>query len=320
MKLTKAFKDILTIITESFSLIFKNPKALLTIASICLVAFSIIMFLLNYSMMELTKAFKDILTIITKSLRLIFKNLKPVLTIASICLIAPSILMPLLNYSIQFLPFYPMVNLLLILTVFFLAEMAVSMFTRVATTLAIAASYTGKTISLLKVLPTIKSTLKMQMDASSNISHLTILVTFAVMDPNLNTIPFTFLIGVPGLFYEVYSSVVWVVAQVVSAIEQDFYAKSTLERSNKLVEANQVHHGWINVLLNLLALGGFCGYRFAVGDRTEENVSSFVLFMVNILSLFQMFVMVACTVSYFESKKCLAEESQPVARIDSTVQ
>lgn len=267
--------------------------------------------------MELSEAFR-FFKILYESFKLIYKTLKPISSIAAISLIAPSIIILLCSY-IQFLTggqFLGTWKFLVAEIIFLLVICILYPFTRVSTILVSATSYTDSPISLQQVFRIFKSTFKMQMKTSSYISRrafpfaivIIIFVTVIICKPNVTIVAIAVLIGVAGFIYQLYLSVVSAVAMVVSVIEEDCYATNAVERAKELVEGQQVHGFLMNVFLNLVVLLGLAAYWMAIGNIAHMNLTILILVLVNLSFLFQIFIMVAYTVFYFECKKHRGEE------------
>nr|XP_016470361.1 PREDICTED: uncharacterized protein LOC107792639 [Nicotiana tabacum] len=98
-----------------------------------------------------------------------------------------------------------------------------------------------------------------------------------------------------------YISIVWVLALVVSAVEEGCYGIMALGKAGKIIKGNEMKGFILNILFNLLALMIF------QGTQIVHNMI-IMLILVNVCCLWKVFQLVAYTVLYIDCKKNQGDE------------
>ncbi|XP_060171045.1 uncharacterized protein LOC132602038 [Lycium barbarum] len=109
------------------------------------------------------------------------------------------------------------------------------------------------------------------------------------------------------IFY-LYLSVVWVLALVVSIVEEGYYGVMALGKAGKIIKGNEMKGFILNIVFNLLALIIFVGTRIVKDEKWIVNKNISMLILVNGSCLLKVFELVNYTVLYFHCKKRKGEE------------
>ncbi|KAK6783669.1 hypothetical protein RDI58_017123 [Solanum bulbocastanum] len=104
-----------------------------------------------------------------------------------------------------------------------------------------------------------------------------------------------------------YLSIVWVMALVVSIVEEGNYGVMALGKARKIIKGNEMKGFILNILFNLLALFIFWGTQIIIKKWNVNNKNS-MLILVNGSCLLKVFELVNYTVLYFHCKKEKGEE------------
>ncbi|KAK4712915.1 hypothetical protein R3W88_018822 [Solanum pinnatisectum] len=127
--------------------------------------------------------------------------------------------------------------------------------------------------------------------ATSNIYDFSMVIIFAI---------FAYIIYL-------YLSMVWVMALVVSIVEEGNYGVMALGKARKIIKGNEMKGFILNILFNLLALFIFWGTQIIIKKCNVNNKNS-MLILVNGSCLLKVFELVNYTVLYFHCKKEKEEE------------
>nr|XP_019070330.2 uncharacterized protein LOC109120740 [Solanum lycopersicum] len=104
-----------------------------------------------------------------------------------------------------------------------------------------------------------------------------------------------------------YLSIVWVMALVVSIVEEGNYGVMALGKARKIIKGNEMKGFILNVVFNLLALVIFWGTQIII-KKWSVNKKNSMLILVNGSCLLKVFELVNYTVLYFHCKKEKGEE------------
>ncbi|KAL3535309.1 hypothetical protein ACH5RR_003770 [Cinchona calisaya] len=121
--------------------------------------------------------------------------------------------------------------------------------------------------------------------------------------------PIAILIGGIAYVFSLYLSVVWVMALVISVIEENCYGIKALGKAEALVKGKKLDGFIINIGFNLISLILFQGFRSIIGEKwMGTHMTVFWLLLVNWSCLQMIFLLVTYTVLYFHCKKHHGEE------------
>ncbi|XP_049414839.1 uncharacterized protein LOC125877654 [Solanum stenotomum] len=104
-----------------------------------------------------------------------------------------------------------------------------------------------------------------------------------------------------------YLSIVWVMALVVSIIEEGTYGVMALGKARKIIKGNEMKGFILNVVFNLLALIIFWGTQIII-KKWNVNKKNSMLILVNGSCLLKVFELVNYTVLYVHCKKEKGDE------------
>ncbi|CAN4084319.1 unnamed protein product [Withania somnifera] len=132
---------------------------------------------------------------------------------------------------------------------------------------------------------------------------------FFVSSNNLYDFSKIIIFSIFAYIFYLYLSVVWVMALVVSIVEEDYYGVMALGKSGKIIKGNEMKGFILNILFNLLALIIFQGSR-VVKEKWSLNEKYSMLILVNGSCLLKVFELLNYTVLYFHCKKEKGEEEE----------
>lgn len=123
-------------------------------------------------------------------------------------------------------------------------------------------------------------------------------------------LPLAIFLGGVACIFSLYSSVVWLMAFVISVIEENCHGIKALEKAEELVKGQKLHGFILNLGFSLLSLTLFQGFRSIIGEKWLNNhMTVFWLLVLNWSCLQMMFQLVmTCTVLHFHCKKYHGEE------------
>ncbi|XP_049415251.1 uncharacterized protein LOC125877999 [Solanum stenotomum] len=104
-----------------------------------------------------------------------------------------------------------------------------------------------------------------------------------------------------------YLSIVWVMALVVSIVEEGNHGVMALRKAGKIIKGNEMKGFILNIVFNLLALIIYLGTQIIIKKWTFNKNNS-MLILVNGSCLLKVFELVNYTVLYFHFKKEKGEE------------
>ncbi|GFQ07414.1 hypothetical protein PHJA_002885500 [Phtheirospermum japonicum] len=211
---------------------------------------------------------------------------------------------------------------------FFLASFIISFFSTFSTTLISAMSYKAKNLSLKELFSIICRKWTRPLITTFYVTAIVMGYFFVVsvlaapllVYRSKATLSVAILIGVVAFVFYLYLSVSWVLAVVISVVEESYGLKA-LGKAAALVEGKKLQGFLINVCFELLVLIIFCGYKVVLGYKGSWLLESSVmsrLFVVIFLGLVKIFVAVAYTVLYFKCKEDNGEEIELHGNIEYT--
>uniref|UniRef100_M1D922 Uncharacterized protein n=1 Tax=Solanum tuberosum TaxID=4113 RepID=M1D922_SOLTU len=104
-----------------------------------------------------------------------------------------------------------------------------------------------------------------------------------------------------------YLSIVWVMALVVSIVEEGNHGVMALRKAGKIIKGNEMKGFILNIVFNLLALIIYLGTQIII-KKWSFNKNNSMLILVNGSCLLKVFELVNYTVLYFHCKKEKGEE------------
>ncbi|XP_015081187.2 uncharacterized protein LOC107024716 [Solanum pennellii] len=104
-----------------------------------------------------------------------------------------------------------------------------------------------------------------------------------------------------------YLSIVWVMALVVSIVEEGNYGVMALGKARKIIKGNEMKGFILNIVFNLLALIIFWGTQIII-KKWSVNKKNSMFILVSGSCLLKVFELVNYTVLYFNCKKEKGEE------------
>ncbi|CAI9782984.1 unnamed protein product [Fraxinus pennsylvanica] len=314
------FFGFLVILKESFKLLPKNGKLMALIVVLSLVLYSISFLLLSFSLKSL---FLDVFVIIKNSFMPDPRSVDPDQSPFTPDTTSP--LTQLLGQVDRLREDFAL--LLTVQMAFYIASFIFSIFSTTATVLVSAMSYKNQTISLKDLCSRIVKTCKrvfltgfyIKLHAIGYLFLFLSLVAPFLMSANLATILAALLLGILASVYYLYLAVVWNLAIVVSALEENCYGMEALGKAATIVKGKKLHGIMLNTCCNLLFLSVYLGYRRIQGNKGTFNSAIYGNLIVLIISsLGKILWDMAYTVLYFQCKKSHGEEIELYGSIEYT--
>ncbi|KAI5675546.1 hypothetical protein M9H77_06496 [Catharanthus roseus] len=201
---------------------------------------------------------------------------------------------------------------------FILGYFIISFFSKTGAILLSALSYSGKTIYYKDFLLLILQSWKRPFITGFHTTLLVIGYIYFVLSmaspllisSTMTNLSLAILMGIFAYFFYLYLSVSWILAIVISMIEEDCFGIEALGKAGKIVKGKR-HHGFIiNIIFAVLSAILFQGFRIMRGYKWLwlENEKVFGLVLVSLSWVFNMFEVVGFTVLYFQCKKKNGEE------------
>ncbi|KAL2481012.1 hypothetical protein Adt_33978 [Abeliophyllum distichum] len=215
--------------------------------------------------------------------------------------------------------------LLAVQMAFIIGAFFISILSTTATVLVSAMSYNDMTLSLTNLCSRIVTRWKRALVTGfytklHAIGYLFLVVALAaplLMSANKATISAAILLGISASFYFLYLAVVWILAVVVSVVDE-YYGMEAIGKAATVIKSKRLHGFMLNIFFNLLGLIVVQGYRIILGEKGLLNLTIYGLFMMVFSSLGNLFLGVAYTVLYFQCKKIHGEEIELYGSIEYT--
>ncbi|XP_018622118.1 uncharacterized protein [Nicotiana tomentosiformis] len=116
-------------------------------------------------------------------------------------------------------------------------------------------------------------------------------------------------VGIISFFFFQYLSVVWILALIISVVEENYYGIKAIAKAGSLIKGKRLHGFILNVLFSIVSLLLYKSYlKMNLGAKGVINQTLVSLFLVNFSSLVSFLCLVAYTVLYFHCKKNHGEE------------
>ncbi|KAH6779397.1 hypothetical protein C2S52_010634 [Perilla frutescens var. hirtella] len=286
------------------------------------------------------------LKILGESMKLVLKNGKSIASITTLSLLFSSSLFLLFGYCYQTAMTYitdsimnsniNIPQIIICFTIIFSVELcfmfgiiAIAQASRMATILATATSYFDTKTSLQDLFSMVRT--KWRSPFTFNIFHrgsssayscrhrmmhflcivaVSVAISLVMFNPNPITITIISVVEVSLLVFQLYASVVWVLAGIIPVVEDVCEAAEAMEKAEKLVQGQRLHGFMLNLLLNVIGLIILFSLWMIVDDKGSLNLVVYGLFFLNYCSLTGIFVSVVYTVYYFQCKEYHGEKLQ----------
>lgn len=201
---------------------------------------------------------------------------------------------------------------------FMLILLIIIFFTTIATILIAAVSYTGNTLSIKNFFSRVARTWTKPFLTSIYVSiHslglLPIFVIFAVpvlIYPNIVTNLITIFLAIVVFLFYLYLVVIWMLAIVVSVIEEGCYGMAAMGKASELVKGQRLKGYMLTFFFVLLNLIIALVYIKISGYKIPSDSLVYGLLFEILVSLVNIYQMVAYTVLYFHCKKQHGEEAE----------
>lgn len=116
-------------------------------------------------------------------------------------------------------------------------------------------------------------------------------------------------VGVISFLFFLYLSVVWILALVISVIEEDCYGINAISKSGRFIKGNRLNGFMINILFSTISSLLYLSYlKYNKPNKRLINQTLDSIFLVIISSFFSLLLLVAYTVLYSYCKKNHGEE------------
>ncbi|KAL2502374.1 hypothetical protein Fot_36222 [Forsythia ovata] len=311
------FFSFLVILKKSIKLLPKNGNLMVLIVIISVVLNSILFLSFNFSLKSLTN---DMVGIFMPDPSSFVPNQSPFTPNTTSVMPDPTLL---LGQGGRLREDFAI--LLAVQMAFIIGAFVISILTTTATVLVSAMSYNDKTLSLTNLCSRIVTRWKRALVTGfytklHAIGYLFLVVALAVpllMSANKATISAAILLGISASFYFLYLVVVWILAVVVSVVDES-YGMEAIGKAATVIKGKRLHGFMLNIFFNLLGLIVVQGYRIILGEKGLLNLTMYGLFMMVFPSLGNLFLSVAYTVLYFQCKKIHGEEIELYESIEYT--
>ncbi|CAA2989735.1 Hypothetical predicted protein [Olea europaea subsp. europaea] len=310
----------LVIIKESIKLLPKNGKLMALIVVLSLVFYSISFLLLSFSLKSLLL---DVFVIIKNSFVPDRSSFDP-----DQSPFTPNTTSPLIRLLGQVDHLREDFTLFLsVQMAFYIASFIFSIFSTTATVLLSAMSYKNQTLFLKDLCFRIVKTWKRVFLTGfytklHSIGYLFLflsLVAPLLMSGNYATILAAFLLGISASVYSLYLAVVWTLAIMVSALEENCYGMEALGKAATIVKGKKLHGIMLIICYNLLFLSVYLGYSRIQGNKGTFNSTIYGNLLVLIISsLGKTLLDMAYTVLYFQCKENHGEEIELYGSVEYT--
>ncbi|KAL2502334.1 hypothetical protein Fot_36182 [Forsythia ovata] len=311
------FFSFLVILKKSIKLLPKNGNLMALIVIISVVLNSILFLSFNFSLKSLTN---DMVGIFMPDPSSFVPNQSPFTPNTTSVMPDPTLL---LGQGGRLREDFAI--LLAVQMAFIIGAFVISILTTTATVLVSAMSYNDKTLSLTNLCSRIVTRWKRALVTGfytklHAIGYLFLVVALAaplLMSANKATISAAILLGISASFYFLYLVVVWILAVVVSVVDES-YGMEAIGKAATVIKGKRLHGFMLNIFFNLLGLIVVQGYRIILGEKGLLNLTMYGLFMMVFPSLGNLFLSVAYTVLYFQCKKIHGEEIELYGSIEYT--
>ncbi|KAL2502369.1 hypothetical protein Fot_36217 [Forsythia ovata] len=315
------FFSFLVILKESIKLLPKNGNLMALIVIISVVLNSILFLSFNFSFKSLTN---DMVGIFMNSFMpdpsSFVPNQSPFTPNTTASMPDPTLLLGRGGRLREDFALLLAVQMAFIIGAFF-----ISILSTTATVLVSAMSYNDKTLSLTNLCSRIVTRWKRalvtgfytKLHAIGYLFLVVALVAPLLMSANKATISAAILLGISASFYFLYLVVVWILAVVVSVVDES-YGMEAIGKAATIIKGKRLHGFMLNIFFNLLGLIVVQGYRIILGEKGLLNLTIYGLFMMVFSSLGNLFLSVAYTVLYFQCKKIHGEEIELYGSVEYT--
>lgn len=117
-------------------------------------------------------------------------------------------------------------------------------------------------------------------------------------------------VGIISFLFNLYLLIVWMLALVISVIEEDCYGIKSIAKAGRLIKGNRLNGFMLNILFSIISSLLYLSY-LKINNKPNKGVIDQTLkaiFLVIISSLFNLLLLVAYTVLYSHCKKTHGEE------------
>lgn len=138
---------------------------------------------------------------------------------------------------------------------------------------------------------------------------LFLLSPILISSTNIFLVSIGIIVGIISFLFFLYLSVVWILALVISVIEEDYYGIKALAKSGRLIKGNRLNGFIFNVLFSIISsLLSLIYLKINKANKGVINQTINSIFLVIISSFFNLLLLVAYTVLYNHCKKNHGEE------------
>lgn len=130
-----------------------------------------------------------------------------------------------------------------------------------------------------------------------------------VSSSNIFLISIRIFVGIISFLFFLYLSIVWILALVISVIEEDCYGIKAIAKGGRLIKGNRLNGFMLNISFSIISSSLFlCFMKINKPNKGVINQIIMSIFLVIISSLFNLLLVVAYTVLYSHCKKNHGEE------------
>ncbi|WMV36458.1 hypothetical protein MTR67_029843 [Solanum verrucosum] len=138
---------------------------------------------------------------------------------------------------------------------------------------------------------------------------LFLLCPISISSSNIFLFSIGIFVGIISFIFFLYLSIVWILALVISVIEEDCYGIKAIEKAGRLIKGNRLKGFMLNILFSIISsLLYLCYLKINKPNKGVINQILMSIFLVIISSLFNLLLLVAYTVLYSHCKKNHGEE------------
>ncbi|XP_049412782.1 uncharacterized protein LOC125875790 [Solanum stenotomum] len=138
---------------------------------------------------------------------------------------------------------------------------------------------------------------------------LFLLSAISISSSNIFLFSIGIFVGIISFIFFLYLSIVWILALVISVIEEDCYGIKAIEKAGRLIKGNRLNGFMLNILFSIISsLLYLCYLKINKPNKRVINQILMSIFLVIISSLFNLLLLVAYTVLYSHCKKNHGEE------------
>ncbi|XP_059635787.1 uncharacterized protein LOC132277967 [Cornus florida] len=212
---------------------------------------------------------------------------------------------------------------------FVLAYSILSLFSTVATILVSAETLCkNQNFSLHDLISRLRSSWMRPIVTSFHITLLGLGYTFIflavvipilmILDPSVPSKPIAIVLAILATIFYVYLSVYWILALVITVMEESCYGIEALGKAATLIKGKRLLGFVLQFLFMLLSVIAVQGLRMINVKQSQVNYTIIVLVMIFFGLLVKMFQFMAYTVLYFQCKKIHGEEIEVQGSIEYT--